>query len=52
MSEQQVQKVRVRRLAHVGLWASDVASQTRFYRQVLGFHLRSSQVAPSEETEL
>src|SRR5690242_5023501 len=52
MSEQQVQKVRVRRLAHVGLWTSDVASQTRFYRQVLGFHLRSSQVVSSEEAEL
>jgi len=29
MSEQQIQKVRVTRLAHVGLWASDVAAQTR-----------------------
>ncbi len=52
MSEQQVQKVRVKRLAHVGLWASDVSAQTRFYRQVLGFHLRSSQVVSSKETEL
>src|SRR6266849_8065085 len=42
MSEQQVQKVRVKRLAHVGLWATDVAAQARFYRQVLGFDLRNT----------
>ena len=42
MSEQQIQKVRVKRLAHVGLWTGDVAATTRFYRQVLGLHLRSS----------
>lgn len=42
MSEQQIQKVRVKRLAHVGLWATDVASLSRFYRQVLGFDLRST----------
>lgn len=47
MSEQQVEKVRVKRLAHVGLWTSDVAAQTRFYRQVLGFSLRSTQTIPS-----
>ena len=52
MSEQQVQKVRVKRLAHIGLWANDVSAQTRFYRQVLGFHLRSSQVISAEDAEL
>ena len=51
MSEQQIQKVRVKRLAHVGLWATDVAAQTRFYRQVLGFHLRSTEVISSDEAE-
>jgi catechol 2,3-dioxygenase-like lactoylglutathione lyase family enzyme len=51
MSEQQIQKVRVKRLAHVGLWATDVAAQTRFYRQVLGFHLRSTEVVSSDEAE-
>ncbi len=40
MSEQQIQKVRVKRLAHVGLWTTDVASQVRFYRQVIGFDMR------------
>ena len=40
MSEQQIQKVRVKRLAHVGLWTTDVASQVRFYRQVMGFDMR------------
>ena len=44
MSEQQIQKVRVKRLAHVGLWATDVATQTRFYRQVLGFNLRATEI--------
>lgn len=52
MSEQQIQKVRVKRLAHVGLWSADVAASTRFYRQVLGFHLRSSEVPSTEEIEL
>lgn len=52
MSEQQIQRVRVRRLAHVGLWATDVTAQTRFYRQTLGFHLRSTQVTSPEEAEL
>ncbi len=49
MSEQQIQKVSVQRLAHVGLWASDVAAQTRFYRQVLGFNLRATEVISSEQ---
>ena len=42
MSEQQIQKVKVKRLAHVGLWSSDVAIQARFYRQVLGLDLRNT----------
>ncbi len=42
MSTQQIQKVKVKRLAHVGLWTSDVVTQTRFYRQVLGFDLRNT----------
>ena len=49
MSEQQIQKVRVTRLAHVGLWASDVAAQTRFYRQVLGFNLRATEIDSTDE---
>jgi len=40
MSEQQIQKVKVKRLAHVGLWAGDIIAQARFYRQVLGFEVR------------
>lgn len=42
MSEQQIQKVKVNRLAHVGLWATDVAALAHFYRHVLGFDLRST----------
>lgn len=49
MSEQQIQKVRVKRLAHVGLWAGDVAAQTRFYRQTLGFNLRATEYHSSNE---
>jgi catechol-2,3-dioxygenase len=41
MSNQQIQKVKVKRLAHAGLWANDILAQARFYRQVLGFHLHS-----------
>ena len=52
MSEQQIQRVRVKRLAHIGLWAADIAAQTRFYRQVLGFHLRSTEHSSSENVEL
>ena len=39
MTEQQIQKVKVERLAHIGLWTTDVAAQARFYRQVMGFDL-------------
>src|SRR5947209_12975006 len=53
MSEQQIQKVKVRRLAHVGLWATDVATQARFYRQVLGFDLRATELSATDpEIEL
>ena len=49
MSEQQIQKVRVTRLAHVGLWVSDVPAQTRFYRQTLGFNLRATEINSTGE---
>jgi len=49
MSEQQIQKVKVKRLAHVGLWSSDVAAQARFYRQVLGFDLRNTIENPTDQ---
>ncbi len=49
MSEQQIQKVRVTRLAHVGLWVSDVSAQTRFYRQTLGFNLRATEITSTSE---
>ena len=49
MSEQQIQKVRVTRLAHVGVWADDVATQTRFYRQTLGFNLRATEITTSDQ---
>lgn len=53
MSEQQIQKVKIKRLAHVGLWATDVAAQARFYRQVLGFDLRSTEGnSPDRNVEL
>ena len=49
MSEQQIQRVKVKRLAHVGLWSSDVAAQARFYRQVLGFDLRNTIENPTDQ---
>ncbi|HEX4204637.1 MAG TPA: VOC family protein [Ktedonobacteraceae bacterium] len=39
MSNQQLQKVKVKRLAHVGLWTNDALSLARFYRHTLGFDL-------------
>jgi catechol-2,3-dioxygenase len=45
VSNQQIQKVKVKRLAHVGLWTTDVPAQARFYRQVLGLDL----CTPSDE---
>lgn len=53
MSNQQVQRVKVKRLAHVGLWTADVPMQARFYRQVLGLDLRlSSDNAQEQDIEL
>ncbi len=53
MSDQQIQKVKVRRLAHVGLWATDVAVQARFYRQVMGFDLRKTvDTAPTQDIDM
>ncbi len=40
MSDQQLQKVKVNKLAHVGLWVNDIVAQTRFYRQVIGLDQR------------
>src|SRR4051812_37680851 len=42
MSDLQIQKVKVKRLAHIGLWTSDSMAQARFYRQVLGLDLRAT----------
>lgn len=42
MSNQQVQKVKVKRLSHVGIWTTDVSAQARFYHQVLGLEVRST----------
>lgn len=41
MSNQQIQKVKVKRLAHVGLWSRDALTQARFYHQTLGFDVHS-----------
>lgn len=41
MSDQQIQKVKVKRLAHVGLWATDVVAQANFYRQLMGFDVHT-----------
>lgn len=49
MSEPQLPKVKVKRLAHIALWTIDVVAQTRFYRQVMGFDLRATK--PSFELE-
>jgi catechol 2,3-dioxygenase-like lactoylglutathione lyase family enzyme len=48
VSNQQIQKVKVKKLAHVGLWATDVPAQARFYRQILGCDLRLSPDSPIE----
>jgi Predicted ring-cleavage extradiol dioxygenase len=42
VSNQQIQKVKVKRLARVGLWTNDVMTQARFYHQVLGMDVRSA----------
>jgi len=49
VSNQQVQKVKVKRLAHVGLWTPDVLSQARFYRQILGFDVRVTSDGSSDQ---
>jgi catechol 2,3-dioxygenase-like lactoylglutathione lyase family enzyme len=48
VSNQQIQKVKVKRLAHIGLWATDVLLQARFYHQVLGLDLRTTSDTPSD----
>ena len=40
MSDQQLQKVKVTKLAHVGLWVNDIAAETRFYRHIMGLDQR------------
>jgi catechol 2,3-dioxygenase-like lactoylglutathione lyase family enzyme len=42
MSDLQIEKVKVKRLAHIGLWTGDGMAQARFYRQVLGLDLRTT----------
>ncbi len=44
MSNQQIQKVKVKHVAHVGLWTADVAAQVRFYHRVVGLvpHITAS----------
>ncbi|HTK06955.1 MAG TPA: VOC family protein [Ktedonobacteraceae bacterium] len=48
VSNQQIQKVKVKRLAHVGLWTTDVAAQVRFYHQVLGLDLHTTAALQAE----
>ncbi|HLG64006.1 MAG TPA: VOC family protein [Ktedonosporobacter sp.] len=52
MSNQQIQKVKVKRLAHVGLWSTDVPAQARFYRQTLGLDPYITSESLSDEVEL
>ncbi|WP_201364543.1 VOC family protein, partial [Dictyobacter formicarum] len=49
MSNQQIQKVKVKRLAHVGVWTTDVSAQARFYHQVLGLDVRSTSESVTDE---
>ena len=49
MSDQQIQKVKVKRLAHVGIWTPDVAALARFYYQIVGLGVRA---ASSGDVEL
>ena len=51
MSNQQVQKVKVKRLAHVGVWTADVTSQARFYHQVLGLEVRTTSENSADDVE-
>lgn len=50
MSNQQVEKVKVKRLACVGLWSTDISAQARFYHQTLGFDLHIGAEASSTST--
>lgn len=52
VSNQQIQKVKVKRLAHVGLWSADVPAQARFYRQTLGLDPYIPSENASDEVEL
>ncbi|HVB20340.1 MAG TPA: VOC family protein [Ktedonobacteraceae bacterium] len=52
MSDQQIQKVKVKRLAHVGLWATDIAAQVKFYRQMLGFGVRGVSHGTADDMDL
>ncbi|GCE10159.1 VOC family protein [Tengunoibacter tsumagoiensis] len=42
MSNQQIQKVKVKRLAQVGLWAKDLTAEAKFYSQVLGMQIKTT----------
>jgi len=53
MSDQQIQKVKVRHLARVGLWSTDVATQARFYCQVLGLDVHAtSELGTNQHPEI
>jgi catechol-2,3-dioxygenase len=53
MSDQQIQKVKVRHLARVGLWSTDVATQARFYSQVLGLDVHAtSEIVEHQNPEI
>lgn len=49
VSNQQIQKVKVKQLAHIGLWTTDVPAQARFYHQVLGLDLRTTSDSPADQ---
>ncbi len=49
MSDQQIQKVKVKRLARVGLWVTDAPTLAKFYYQVLGLDLRATSEAATEQ---
>ncbi|GCE25965.1 hypothetical protein KDA_14490 [Dictyobacter alpinus] len=51
MSNQQIQKVKVKRLAHVGIWTTDVPAEARFYHQVLGLDVRSTAESATNDDE-
>ncbi len=52
VSNQQIQKVKVKRLAHVGLWSTDVLAQTRFYRHIVGLDLHVAAENSSDDLGL